>query len=145
MIISITRLHLRSLRYLPSFLWHVFTSIRQVTGSPGFLGGKLFVETSLAFWTMTQWANKQAMQSYRNSGAHKVAMPLLFRWCDEAALVTWETQGPGDGLSWDDAHCKMIEKGHFVPVLRPSLMHQKKEIPPLGHSPIEYILKPTKR
>src|SRR5258708_555839 len=40
-VMSVTRLRVRSVRYLPAFVWDSFRSIQQLRGSPGFLGGML--------------------------------------------------------------------------------------------------------
>ena len=53
MLASVTRLRVRSLRYLPAFLWQTFLSQRQVVRAPGFSGGKLLIDRRRTFWTLT--------------------------------------------------------------------------------------------
>src|ERR1700680_753483 len=86
-LIFVTRLRVRSLIYLPQFLWETFKSTRQVVRSSGFLGGRLLVNAKSVFWTMTAWKNEAAMNAYRTGGAHRRVMPKLLNWCDEAAVV----------------------------------------------------------
>jgi hypothetical protein len=88
-LISVTRLRVRSFIYLPQFLWDTFKSVRQVKRSTGFLGGRLLVNAKSVFWTMTVWKDEAAMNAYRTGGPHRVAMPKLLNWCDEAAVVHW--------------------------------------------------------
>src|SRR2546425_3432377 len=76
-LISVTRLRVRSFRYLPQFLWDTFKSMRQVERSSGFLGGRLLVNAKRVFWTMTAWKDEAAMNAYRTGGAHRNAMPKL--------------------------------------------------------------------
>ena len=70
-LISATRLRVRSVAYLPAFLWDTFKSARQAERSPGFLGGRLLVNTKYVFWTMTAWEDEFAMNAYRTGGAHR--------------------------------------------------------------------------
>jgi hypothetical protein len=90
MLVSITRLHLRSWRFLPSFFVHTLRSTRQVQRAAGFLGGQLAAESWLGFWTITVWADEQAMRRFRNTAEHLKAMSHLLNWCDAASYDHWE-------------------------------------------------------
>jgi hypothetical protein len=89
MFASVTRLRVRSLKYLPAFLWMTFRSQRQVLCATGFLGGRLLVDAKRTFWTLTVWESERAMKAFRGDGPHAQAMPKLVEWCDEAAYVHW--------------------------------------------------------
>ena len=102
-IVSVTRLKVRSIWYIVPFLVATTASRRQVRRAPGFVAGRLGVERSLAFWTITVWSSEEAMRAFRNTGVHRRAMPHLLKWCNEASYVHWEQ---------DDATLPSIEVAH---------------------------------
>jgi hypothetical protein len=127
-LVSVTRLHLKSPRYFPAFLWHTALSSWQIMNTPGFLAGKLTSDQQGGAWTVTVWQDESAMGQYRNSGAHRQAMRHLPHWCDEAAVVHWKQED----TTLPDAveiHRWMVSEGHFTKVLEPSAAHQKRQIP----------------
>jgi len=87
--VSVTRLRIRSIFFLPQFMWYAIRSLRQAQRSPGLVGGRLMREARNAFWTMTAWDADAAMNAFRTHGAHRDAMPKLLDWCDEAAVAHW--------------------------------------------------------
>ena len=64
--IRITRLRLRSVRFLPGFALYTWASLRQVRVAGGFLDGALLTDRSLTFCTMTAW--EHATLTYRAPG-----------------------------------------------------------------------------
>ena len=120
---SITRLRLRKLRFLPAFLYRAHLSQRQAARSDGFLGGYVAISPGLAFWTVTVWRDAEAMHAYRRSGAHRRAMPKLFDWCDEAAVVNYAHDAP-DLPSAADAAGRIGEEGRLVKLRTPSDAHR---------------------
>lgn len=126
--ISVTRLRIRSVFYLPQFIWYVFRSQRQAERSKGFLAGRLMRDKGNAFWTLTAWEDQASMRAYRGAGAHMKAMPKLLDWCDEASVGNWEQ--PGAELpSWAEAHRRMATGGRLSKVRHPSERQLAKEIP----------------
>lgn len=120
--ISITRLRVRSVRFLPFFLLYTYRSLGQVKKSSGFQGGGLLADRSWTFWTMTAWDNQESMRRFMTSGSHKAAMPKLLDWCDEASVVHWER--PEAALpSWTEADQRMRLGGHASKVRNPSPQH----------------------
>lgn len=90
MFVSVTRLTVKSWRFIPAFAWHTLRSQMQIRSAPGFLGGYTAGTADLTFWTVTSWNEVSAMKAYRNSGAHVTAMPMLIRWCCEASVASYE-------------------------------------------------------
>jgi hypothetical protein len=126
--ISVTRLRLRSVRYLPPFLWHTLRSLRQAQRAPGNLSTKTRRAPDGAYWTLTAWDAEAAMRAYRNSGAHKGAMPKLLEWCDEASVGHWEQESSGLP-DWREAHRRMFETGRLSKVNHPSERQRAGEMP----------------
>ncbi len=123
--VSITRLRVRSLRFMPGFLLHTLGTRRQVARAAGFQGGSLLADRARTFWTMTVWDDAASMRAYVGAGSHRVAMPRLLRWCDEASLVHWELPEapPAAWPSWSDAAARMRRDGRPSKVLNPSPDH----------------------
>lgn len=125
--ISVTRLRLRSLLYLPPFIWKALASARQAERTPGFLGGRLVNEARSTFWTITAWQDAAAMKSYRDTGAHRSVMPRLLGWCDEASIVHWEQEN-SEIPEWPAAYRRMVAEGRPSKVNKPSPAHLAKQI-----------------
>lgn len=97
MIISTTELHVRSIWKFPKFARLSIQSMQQAQGSPGVLHA-----SARGGWlkgmTMTAWEDEASMMSFRNSGAHKVAMKELkdvsaaYRtiWYEASELPSWK-------------------------------------------------------
>ena len=122
MLVSVTRLQLRSLRYFPMFLWYAMASARQARRAPGFVGGWLGGESIKGNWTVTAWDSADAMRAFRNSGPHLKVMPKLLRWCDESAYTHWE-QADAGVPSGAEAYERLAREGRLSKVLQPSASH----------------------
>ncbi len=120
--VSLTRLRIRSVRFVPLFVLHTLRSLRQVKRAPGFQTGALLADRSWTFWTMTAWDSQESMRQYMTSGSHKRAMPHLLDWCDEASVAHW-TQPETILPSWTEADRRMREGGRISKVRNPSPRH----------------------
>lgn len=121
--VSITRLRIRSLRFMPQFLIHTMWTGRQTKRADGFLDGSLLADRKRTFWTITIWRDQAAMRAYMTSGAHLKAMPKLLGWCDEASVVHW-SQGNAVMPDWQEADRRMRMEGRSSKVLNPSPNHR---------------------
>jgi heme-degrading monooxygenase HmoA len=74
-LIGVTRLRVRSVRFLPSFAMHFLRTRRQVREAPGFQGGSLLADRRLAFWTMTAWDSRDSMRLYMTTACDNRASP----------------------------------------------------------------------
>lgn len=121
--VSVVRLRLRSVRFLPMFFVHANRSWRQAARSTGFLDGTLLPDDRHAYWAMTLWREQGDMMRYMGSGAHAHVMPKLVEWCDEASVVHWRQDGdavPG----WREADRRMRAEGRPSTLRRASPHHQ---------------------
>ncbi|WP_297370218.1 antibiotic biosynthesis monooxygenase [Acidocella sp.] len=121
-VIGVTRLRLRSIRFLPGFAVYALRSLRQARFATGFLGGSLLNDYERTFWTMTAWDDEAAMRRFMNAGAHVAAMRRLAGWCDEASVVHWQQSGTALP-DWAEADTKMREEGRPSRVTHPGPCH----------------------
>jgi hypothetical protein len=123
--IGVTRLRVRSVRFLPAFAVHFLRTRSQVRQAPGFQAGSVLPDRKWTFWTMTAWDSQESMRRYMTTPPHRTTMPYLLDWCDEASVVHWDQ--PEDALpSWLEAQRRMCESGRAskgcrtqVPSMRP--------------------------
>ena len=126
-VISITRLRVRSLLYLPAFLLRSLRAGNQAKRAPGNLGAKVLNDRRMVFWTCTSWDSEAAMRAFMLAPPHGPTMRKLLEWCDEAALVHW-TQDSTELPSWTEAHGRMQRDGRTSKVNHPTEAHRNFEI-----------------
>jgi heme-degrading monooxygenase HmoA len=121
-LIGVTRLRVRSVRFLPAFAVHFLQTRKQVRTAPGFQGGSVLQDRHWTFWTMTAWDSQESMRRYVTSTPHRTTMAHLLEWCDEASVVHWDQ--PDGGLpSWIEAAKRIRESGRASKVRNPSPRH----------------------
>lgn len=128
-VVAVTRLRLRSRGVLPAFALAAWAAARQAVRAPGFLGGRLLWDAGWTFWTLTAWSGEAAMRRYRSSGAHGRILPLLARWCDEAAFAHWH-HGGAELPGWDEAAARLAAGGHWPPLPHASAGQRARRFPP---------------
>jgi hypothetical protein len=132
--LSITRLHLRGVRFLPRFARHTGASLRQLREAEGLVEAFLAVSLPLTFWTVSCWRDGESMRAFRSSGAHLKAMPHLLDWCDEASVVTIIDHDGPIPTPVEAAHL-MREQGRLSKVRHPSAAHREGLLWPDGRIP----------
>ena len=120
--VSVTRLRIRSVRFLPQFLLAASRSRTQLRAAAGFLEGRLMLELPFAFWTASVWDTRESMRAFRNAPPHLQAMRELPRWCDEASYVHWE-QSDAAMPSIDVSHARLDGEGKLSKVHHPTAAH----------------------
>lgn len=127
-LVSITRLRVRSWRFLPTFFYYVVMSAWQARKAPGNLSVALLKDANMTFWTRTTWSSEAAMKAFMTSGAHRRVMPKLLEICDEASVGRW-TQDGVTLPSWDEVHRRMQMEGRASKVNHPSDDQRAYKIP----------------
>ena len=112
-LVAVTRLRVRSLRFLVPFAFYTLRSFRQAKHATGNLGVNVRRAEGFAFWTLTVWQDEAAMSAYRITPPHRHAMPKLLEWCDEASVVHWN-QESAELPDWKTAERRMAESGQPV-------------------------------
>src|SRR5215472_7774958 len=80
--VSITRLRVRSCRYVPGFLIQSLRAALQARGTAGSLAVSVLRDANRAFWTRTVWRDEAAMRVFMRSGVHRRVMARLPEWCE---------------------------------------------------------------
>jgi len=117
-LVSVTRLHVRSWWFFLPFAFYALRSSSQARRSPGFIAGTLGNDAERGNWTITLWNSETDMRGFRNSGVHRVAMRKLLHWCDEASYVHYTTEETD--LPAADAAYERLRKGKTSKVNNPS-------------------------
>jgi hypothetical protein len=129
-LVSITRLRVRSWRYLPAFSLAAFRSALQARWAKDNLAVTILREAHNTFWTRSLWTDEAAMKSFMVSGAHRTIMPKLLEWCDEASVARWN-QDSAQEPTWEEVHERMQRDGRTSRVNHPSEAHRRFELPTL--------------
>jgi len=118
-VVSVTRLRVRSWRFLPGFFLAALRTSRQARKAEGNLRVQVLRDRKNTFWTLTSWESEAALRAFMLGGAHGPVMRKLLNWCDEASVVRWE-QGSPELPTWVEAHRRMQAEGRRSKVLYPS-------------------------
>ena len=128
---AVTRLRVRSVRFLPLFLIGAYRSLWQARAAGGYLGADMRATAGLVFFTRTLWRDRAAMRAFMGSGAHRGVMPKLLHWCDEASLADWEQDTLQETLpAWPEAEARLRSSGRLSRVRHPSPAQARGETLP---------------
>lgn len=91
--VSITRLRIRAVRFLPAFLIDTLPSARQVKRAERYLGGQMFADRRQTYWTMTARTDAAAMRATMTAGPHRRAWPPITPLCkrEMRTLSSWKS------------------------------------------------------
>ncbi len=120
--VSITRLRVRSIFYMPLFMLHAMRTMTQAQKADGVQGVETRFEKNNVVWTKTIWADEAKMKEYRGSGAHQIAMRILSEICNEASVARWQ-QADAELPTWEEAHQRILSDGKLSKVKHPSVLH----------------------
>ena len=120
--VSLTRLRLRSIRYVPAFAVHAIRTRQQCSRAAGFQRGSLLMDRKWTFWTLTVWDTQESMRAYMTTGDHKRAMPKLLDWCDQASVAHWFSDA-AELPTWQDCDRRMRTEGRTSKVRNPAAGH----------------------
>jgi len=138
--VSVTRLRVKSLFFLISFMRANEASVKEIKVSKGLLKGKELIDKKLTFWTVTIWENEESMKKFRGSIAHRNAMQQLPIWCNEASYHHW-IQEDDELPSWDTISKKLFSEGRLSKVRNPSKAQIENHFPPIKWAKTERRLK----
>lgn len=128
--VSVTRLGIRKVAFLPGFAWYALLSGLQAHRAAGNLATETIKGKGLVFWTITVWSDSASARAFRNSVAHLKVMPKLAKWCDEATYVHWEQEG-ATTPNLQTAHARLLSEGIVSRVSHPSENHARRSFPAL--------------
>ena len=135
--VSITRLKLRHWWTVPAFLRAAGASASQLRDTPGFVDGYLAFNSGHVYWTVSLWASKKAMQSYRFADAHGEAMKKVPGWCSEAAVATLDlavaaAPSPGEIVRLFEAHGRLSKVDKPTAAHEQGLVWPDRRVPSMG-------------
>jgi hypothetical protein len=99
-----SRLELRRLRDVPSFLVAALRIRRQMLASPGVLGLSLIARPlRRTFWTLSAWQDENAMSASVGREPHRQIMKRFRPRMAGFSMVTWTAPVDALPIPWDDA------------------------------------------
>ena len=138
--ISVTRLRVKSLFFLFSFMRANEASVKELKSSTGLLMGKELIDKKLTFWTITLWEDEESMIRFRGSLSHRNAMQNLPKWCSEASYHHW-VQEENEYPNWTTISDKLYSEGKLSKVRNPSNAQITNQFPQIQWTKSERRLK----
>jgi hypothetical protein len=127
-LVSVTRLRVRSWRFLPVFFIQAIRSARQAAATEGNLAVRVLRNPRNTFWTAAMWTNIESMRQFMLAGVHGSVMRRLLNWCDEAALFHWTHDG-AELPTWPELYVRLKNEGRRSKVNHPSPAHTAYQFP----------------
>ncbi|PYT71647.1 MAG: hypothetical protein DMG39_12405 [Acidobacteria bacterium] len=77
---------------------------KQLASAQGLLGYSLLARPlSTRFWTLSAWANEEALRAFVQHPPHQNIMTVLASHMDKTQFARWTVKGFQLPLQWDDA------------------------------------------
>jgi heme-degrading monooxygenase HmoA len=91
------------LRVVP-FFFYTAQVMKQLASAQGLLGYSLLARLfSKRFWTLSVWANEEALRTFIQHQPHQNIMTALAPHMDKTKFVRWTVKGSDLPLRWADA------------------------------------------
>ena len=98
------------LRVLPFFLYTAQV-MKQLASAQGLVGYSLLARPiSKRFWTLSAWANDEALRAFVQYLPHVKIMTALAPHMGKTEFVRWNVNGSELPLKWDDALRRILPK-----------------------------------
>jgi hypothetical protein len=99
-----SRLELRHLHDVPSFLAAAMRIRRQMLSSPGALGLSLIAKPlQRTFWTLSAWQDQEALNGAVGREPHRQLMKRFRPRMAGSSFVTWTEESGALPIGWDEA------------------------------------------
>jgi hypothetical protein len=99
-----SRLELRRLSDIPSFLIGAVRIRRQMLSSPGALGVSLIARPlRRTFWTLSAWQDQAALSAAIDRRPHRQIMTRFRPRMAASSFITWTAPATALPIRWDDA------------------------------------------
>ena len=127
-VIVVTRLRLRDPALLDEFFTDAVAAIEQATKSEGNLGADALADANNAWWSVSAWRERPAMQAYVDSEPHLGISTHLDHFCDEATFVDWE-QDSAALPDWQTNWRHLTADGKAATLTHASAANQTRDFP----------------
>ncbi len=103
-LVMASRLPLHSYRTIPKFLRMTAAIARQLEHSEGLIGYSLLAQPmKKTFWTLSAWADQQALHAFVRTMPHMKIMKALRPYMEPTKFTTWGVLGSALPIDWSDA------------------------------------------
>jgi hypothetical protein len=122
--VSVPRLRIRSIFYLPQFFWYALRSRQQAQRAAGRVAGCVLRERRNAFWTMTAWESARATEAF----CIQVCIVTRCPGRSSGATKRRSCTGPRSCVS-EEAYKRLVKDGRPSKVRHLSAAHLAHQFP----------------
>jgi quinol monooxygenase YgiN len=127
-VVVVTRLRLRDPNLLDEFFTHAAAVLEQATKSAGNLGVDALADAGDAWWSVSAWRDRSAIDAYLGAEPHLSSATMLNHFCDEASFVDWDQP---DALlpDWQTSWRRLTTDGRSAELTSPSAANRDRDFP----------------